>query len=153
MPPFWQVRSETNLHPGLDWLHRAQGVNIRTTVAENINSTMSVEYSPIRPCFQAILLPGRQRMFENISAERFHLGKLGWAERDVWVKRFKRRMRVRPRHVRLISLTWLCVPSCPLCLKPLLHDAPSRIVPQHWSGKEQSIDAVQHAPVARQNCS
>src|SRR5580698_621117 len=32
-----------------------------------------------------------------------------------------------------------------------LHDAPSRIVPQHWSGKEQGIDAVEHASVAGQN--
>src|SRR5271167_919010 len=33
----------------------------------------------------------------------------------------------------------------------LLHHPPSRIVPQHWSGKEQGIDAIQHASMARQN--
>ena len=35
-------------------------------------------------------------------------------------------------------------------VKALLHDSPSRIVPQHWSGKEQGINAIQHASVARQ---
>src|SRR5882672_6654045 len=32
-----------------------------------------------------------------------------------------------------------------------LHHAPSCIVPQHWSGKEQGIDAIKHAAVARKN--
>src|SRR5258708_2711102 len=30
----------------------------------------------------------------------------------------------------------------------LLHDAPSCIVPQHGSGEEQGVDAVEHASVA-----
>jgi hypothetical protein len=38
-----------------------------------------------------------------------------------------------------------------LLLHLLLHDAPSRIVPQHWSGKEKGIDAVEHASVTGKN--
>jgi hypothetical protein len=31
--------------------------------------------------------------------------------------------------------------------KFLLHHLPSRIVPQHWGGKEQGINAIQHPSV------
>src|SRR4051812_8726890 len=32
-----------------------------------------------------------------------------------------------------------------------LHHAPSRIVPQHWSGKEEGIYSVKHASVTGEN--
>src|SRR5207302_10427643 len=44
---------------------------------------------------------------------------------------------------------FLCAPSCPLW-SILLQHPHGRIVPEHWSRKEQGIDSIQHAAMARQ---
>jgi hypothetical protein len=92
-----------------------------------------IQYSSVRPGFQTIPLAGQELIQQHVIRELLHLGKFEGIEGTVRMKSCQRRIRSRVRHV----------------YNALLQHAPSGIVPQHWSGEEQRIDAIQHAPMAR----
>jgi hypothetical protein len=63
-----------------------------------MDSVMSVEYSAIRPRFQAVSLSRQQRLSQIICGALLHLSKLGRAERGIRMERFQWRMQTGIGH-------------------------------------------------------
>jgi hypothetical protein len=109
-------------------------INVHASLAKYIDSVMSIQYSSIRPCFQTTFQSRQQPDVQGLSGKPLHLREFGRIQRTIRVKRYQGRAFWRVRHfVRL------------------LHQAPSRIVPQQRRGKKQRIEAVEHAAMAGKN--
>jgi hypothetical protein len=66
-------------------------VNIHTPPTENVNAMMSIQYSSIRPGFQAARFSWQQRGQQRFGREPLHLGQFDRIKRGVRVKPLQRR--------------------------------------------------------------